>query len=331
MLWIPACAGMTGWGTFYKDVFNRFSDEEYMKDILYRILIAIPKNMGLRLFRIIAWFISSGYFFLFPGRVAVSIRFYRDLFPSRSLLYHLWCAWRQYHNFTNVYLDRFLIFEEHDISITHVGWEYLVDAVTKKEGGIILMSHVGNWEIAAHLLKIRGRDNPGMKLLLYLGRKHKDQIEHTQKESLVESGVKIIVGEENGGSPADIVEGINFLKAGGLVSLTGDRIWRKDQRSIAVRFLGHEAFLPETPFIFAMLSGTPLYMFFAFRTGKQTYHFQILPPEYVHAKDRKDRQEAIGKAAQAYADRLEEMVRRHPFEWYHFEPFLGRKLDKNLS
>jgi predicted LPLAT superfamily acyltransferase len=140
--------------------------------------------------------------------------------------------------------------------------------------------------------------------------------------------VKIIVAEENTVSPADIIEGINFLKAGGLVSLTGDRIWRKDQRSLPVRFLGHEAFLPETPFIFALLSGTPLYLFFAFRTGKQKYHFQILPPQYVHAQDRNDRQEAIGRAAQLYADRLLEMVRQYPFEWYHFEPFIGRKLDE---
>jgi predicted LPLAT superfamily acyltransferase len=302
-----------------------------MQDIFYRFLIFTSKFMGLWVFRSMAWFVASGYFFLFPGRVAVSLRFYKALFPSRGSLHHLKCVWRQYHNFTNVYLDRFLVLDDHSVSITHDGWGYLVDAVNNKEGGIILMSHAGNWEIAAHLLKIRGRDNPGMKLLLYLGQKHKDQIEHTQKESLVESGVKIIVTEENGGSPADIVEGINFLKAGGLVSLTGDRIWRKDQRSIAVRFLGHEAFLPETPFIFSMLSGTPLYIFFAFRTGRQTYHFQTLPPEYVHANDRKDRQEAIGKAAQTYADHLEEMVRRHPFEWYHFEPFLGRKLDNDLK
>jgi predicted LPLAT superfamily acyltransferase len=299
-----------------------------MKDIFYRFLIAMSKRMGLWVFRFLAWFIATGYFFLFPNRVAVSVHFYRALSPSRGLLYHLWCAWRQYHNFTNVYMDRFLIFDEHNVTITHEGWEFLEDAVNRKAGGIILMSHVGNWEIAAHMLKVRGRNNPGMKLLLYLGQKHKDQIERTQKESLVQSGVKIIVAEENTVSPADIIEGINFLKAGGLVSLTGDRIWRKDQRSLPVRFLGHEAFLPETPFIFALLSGTPLYLFFAFRTGKQKYHFQILPPQYVHAQDRNDRQEAIGRAAQLYADRLLEMVRQYPFEWYHFEPFIGRKLDE---
>jgi len=302
-----------------------------MKDIFYRSLIVLSKRMGLWVFRFMAWFVATGYFLFFPGRVAESVRFYRALLPSKNRLYHLLCAWKQFHNFTYVFLDRFLLFNGHAIDITHEGWEYLVDAIHRKAGGIILMSHLGNWEIAAHMLKIRGRNIPGMKLLLYLGEKFKDQIEHTQKEDLIQSGVKIIAVKENSVSPIDIVEGINFLKAGGLVSLTGDRVWRKDQRSIAVRFLGHEVFLPETPFVFALLSGTPLYILFAYRTGRQTYCFQILPPEYVKAKDRRERQSAIGQAAQAYADRLEEMARRHPFEWFHFEPFLGRKLEEDTD
>jgi predicted LPLAT superfamily acyltransferase len=302
-----------------------------MKDIFYKFLIALSKRMGLWVFRMMAWFVATGYFILFPRRVAVSVRFYSALFPRRGGLYHFWCAWRQFHNFTHVYMDRILLLDEQNLTITHEGWNYLEDAVNRKIGGIILMSHVGNWEIAAHSLRIQGRNNPQMKLLLYLGQKHKDQIEHTQKESLVQSGVKIIVVEEEGGTPTDIVEGINFLKAGGLVSLTGDRLWRKDQRSVPVRFLGHEAFLPETPFVFALLSGTPLFIFFAFRTCKQTYLFQNLPPEYVHANDRNDRQEAIRRAAQTYADCLEEKVRQHPLEWFHFEPFLGRKLEEDAN
>jgi predicted LPLAT superfamily acyltransferase len=284
--------------------------------------------MGLWVFRFMAWFVATGYFLFFPARVAESVQFYGALFPSKNLLYHIWCAWKQFHNFTYVYLDRFLLFRNYPIHITHEGWEYLVETVKRKKGGIILMSHVGNWEMAAHVLKMRGHNIPGMKLLLYLGERFKDQIEHTQKEDLIQSGVKIIVARENSVSPTDIVEGINFLRTGGLVSLTGDRMWRKNQRSIAVRFLGHEVFLPETPFVFALLSGTPLYIFFALRTGRETYHFQIQPPEYVRAKDRSERQNAIARAAQVYADRLEEMARRHPFEWFHFEPFLGRKLDE---
>lgn len=300
-----------------------------MKDRFYRILMTLSKGTGLWLFRLVAWWIASGYFFLFPSRVSVSVRFYRALFPARSRAYHLYCAWKQFHRFTDVFLERFLLSEDHPLHFTHEGWEYLRDAIDRKKGGILLMSHLGNWELAAHrLLPSHGRDLPEMKLLLYMGRKHKEQIEHRQKKDLAAQGIKIVAVERDGNAPVDVVEGINFLKKGGIVSLTGDRRWREDQRSVSVRFLGHEALLPEGPFVFALLARAPLLIFFAYRVGNLSYHCQVLPPVYVEAKDRKDRQRAIAAAAQAYADGLEKTVRAHPFAWFHFEPFIGRRLDE---
>ena len=293
-----------------------------MKAAFYGFIVALSQRIGLWVFRFVAWGIASGYFLFFPGRVAVGVHFYGALYPERGGLYRLWCTWKQFHSFTNVFLDRFLLAGQ-GITYTHEGWEYLEEAINSGTGGIILMSHVGNWEVASRILQERERENPRIKLLLYLGKKHKEQIERAQKESLVQSGVRIIAVEQDGGSPMDLVEGINFLKAGGLASLTGDRRWHDDQRSVTVRFLGHEAVLPETPFIFALLSGAPLFIFFVCRTGSQAYHFHVLPPVVVRAKDRRTRGDAIQRAAQSYADRLEETVREHPFEWFHFEPFIG--------
>lgn len=300
-----------------------------MKDRFYWVLMMLSKGAGIWLFRLVAWGIATGYFLFFPSRVAVSFRFYRALFPSQSRLYPLYCAWKQFHQFTDVFLDRFLQSEDHPMHFTHEGWEYLEHAVTLRTGGILLMSHLGHWELAAHrLLKSYGKDLPEMKLLLYMGRKHKEQIEKRQKEDLAAQGIKIVAVEREGSVPVDILEGINFLKNGGIVSLTGDRRWREDQRNVTVKFLGHEALLPESPFVFALLSRTPLLIFFANRVGNFAYHCRILPPVYVTAKDRKDRPRAIAEAAQAYADGLEETVRRHPFAWFHFEPFIGRKIQE---
>jgi predicted LPLAT superfamily acyltransferase len=300
-----------------------------MKDCFYRILMALSKGGGLWLFRFGAWSVATGYFLFFPARVTVSVRFYMALFPARNRAYHLFCAWKQFHRFTHVFLDRFLLSQDQPMHFTHEGWEYLEDAVKKHTGGILLMSHLGNWELAAHrLLKPTERTLPGMKLLLYMGRKHKEQVEQRQKEDLAAKGIRIIAVDQDGGAPLDIVEGINFLKKGGLVSLTGDRRWREDQRSVAVKFLGHEVLLPESPFVFALLSRAPLLIFFAHQVGKQAYHCQMMPPVYVEAKDRKDRQRAIGEAAQSYADALADAVRAHPFAWFHFEPFIGRKLEE---
>ena len=104
--------------------------------------------------------------------------------------------------------------------------------------------------------------------------------------------------------------------------MAGDVIWRNDQRKVAVTFLGGTAFLPEAPFIFAMVSGAPLFAFFAFRTGKNSYRISLSEPLPITPESRADRERAITRAAQQYADILEKAVRKHPFEWYHFDRFV---------
>ncbi len=293
-----------------------------MKDFSYKLVGAISGVLGIWFFHMISWIVSSCYFLLFPRMVSVSVQFYRALFPERSLLHHLRCTWEQYHNFSQVFIDRFILQSFDDISYTSEGWERLEEAANNETGGIILMSHMGNWEVAAHLLRRRE-----MRMLLYMGEKQKEQIERRQKRSLEKSGIKIVAVSRDGGSPFDILEGINFLKDGGMISITGDRVWVDEQRKLPVKFLGHQAYLPETPHLLALLSGAPLYIFFAFRTGEKQYHFAISPPKYVKAPSRAQRKDAVKKSVQEYAALLEEAVRSHPCEWYHFEQFLGKRLD----
>jgi lauroyl/myristoyl acyltransferase len=288
-----------------------------MKTFFYRSLMAVSRRAGAGVFLLFAWFVATGYFLFFPARVAVSVRFYRALFPDRSGCHHLWCAWRQYHNFTSVYLDRFLLRAYDDTVLVSEGFDRLVDSLAGGKGAIVLMSHMGNWEVAAHWMKQKG-----MKVLLYVGRKYKEQIESMQKESLIRGGIQLIAVDQDGGSAFDLVEGIRFLQTGGVVSLTGDRLWSAQQRRVTVRFLGQEAQIPESPHLFALLSGAPIHIFFIFRDGPKRYRTLMLPSRHVVAASRQQRQEAIRQSAQWYADQLEAMVRQRPFEWYHFEPFL---------
>jgi predicted LPLAT superfamily acyltransferase len=293
-----------------------------MKDFFYRCLTFLKKRCGRWIFLLFAWHVATGYFLFFPRRVSVSFRFYRRLFPERGGWHSLLCAWRQYHHFVHVFLDRLLLEEGMDIETTYEGWGHIAAAAESGRGGIVLMSHVGSWEIAAQLLSRYGRKLPHMRLLLYLGEKHREQIERRQKKSVEQSGIRIVAVPEESGSPLDILEGLNFLKEGGLVSLTGDRLWGREQRAVTVRFAGGEARIPEIPYILALLSGAPLLIFFVYRTTKGRYHLVTKPPLYVSAASRPERRKAVETTAQAYADLLAETVRAHPHEWYHFEPFL---------
>jgi len=288
-----------------------------MKEPYYRFIVRMTRLCGPWLLVVISRCIATGYF-LFSGRVPESRRFYGALYPERGRFYHLWCAFKQYQNFTTIHLDRFLASRTETTTFTSQGWEKL-EAVIGRQGGILLMSHLGNWEMAARLLRQQKED---LRLLLYMGVKEKEGVEHMQKEDLRRAGVTIIGVDQEGGSPFAAVDGIRFLQSGGIISMTGDIVWRSDQRKIRVTFLGHDAWVPEAPYIFALLSGAPLFVFFAFRTGKNKYQFTLSDPIAIQSKTRQDREQAIAGAAQQYADLLEKMLREHPFEWYHFERFI---------
>jgi len=294
-----------------------------MKTVFYKIILALSRWGGFWIFDLTAGLIATGYFLFSRQRRQVSIYFYRALFPQRSQFYAWWCGWRQFLEFTRIFRDRTVGLSKDQLSHRAEGWEPLNNLLTQKKGAIILMSHLGNWELAAHLLKQRIIDTP---LLLFMGKRQQEQLEALQKQDLERNHIKILAVDQDGGSPFHLIEGHKTLKQGGLVSLTGDMIWQATQRKITVRFLGHEAYLPESPFMLALLTESPLFVLFTRRIGRQDYEIRLTGPIQVEASTRKERPPVVAKSAQRYADLLEQALRRAPFEWFHFKAFLGKKL-----
>nr|WP_320194251.1 lysophospholipid acyltransferase family protein [uncultured Desulfobacter sp.] len=290
-----------------------------MKGFTYQLLIVLSRWFGPWIFTLVSRFIAAGYFLMFPGRAAVSAQFYEALFPGKGRLFHWYCAWRQYQNFTTVFMDRIRTSGQENVQFTSTGWQRFEDELDKGRGAIVLMSHIGNWDVAANIMATKRKD---LKLLLYMGAKAKEQIESVQKQELNAKGIRIIAVEPSAGSPLDVVEGLRFLKSGGVVSLTGDKLWHPDQRAVSVPFLGKTARLPEFPHVFALVSQAPLFVFFTFRTGHGSYRFMLSDPINITCASREDRSRAVAESAKGYAGMLEQTVRDHPYEWYHFDPFL---------
>ncbi len=291
-----------------------------MLNLFYRMLVYLSGKCGIWVLYTAVWIIASGYFIFFPRRVAVSARFYRAVFPHRPAWYPLWCAWRQFHNFTTVYIDRYLLEYSDDINYTAQGWQYIEQAALNRTGGILLMSHLGNWEVAARLLK-----KHGIPLLLFMGQKQGEQIEGIQKTTLQKNGVEIVASSKGKGSPTDILEGVRYLRKGWILSIAGDRSADAERSFVEAEFFGHTVKLPETPYALALATGVPVFVFFAFRTKKRRYHFIIHQPIYIKPGSREMRKQCMRDAAQKYARLLEQAVCEYPFQWHHFKQFLGPK------
>jgi predicted LPLAT superfamily acyltransferase len=69
--------------------------------------------------------------------------------------------------------------------------------------------------------------------------------------------------------------------------------------------------------------------FFVYERTAGKYHIKVSPGRKVFAATRADRKQAVLESVQTYADDLARFALQHPFEWHHFEPFLGRKINKN--
>ena len=290
-----------------------------MKATFYKYLVALTRICGPWLFSLVSRGIAAGYFVFNPRRVRISLHFYKALFPRKTWAYHLWCTWCQFQNFTRVFLDRVRLQDPTGIQYTFAGRKHLQAIMDSGKGGVLLMSHMGSWEIAARLLR---QDLAGLRLLLYMGARASQQIEQLQKETVAANGIEVIGVDESDGSPLDIIEGVRFLRRGGIVSMAGDRLWRPGQPAVSTTFLGHHIRLPEAPFALAMASGAPLVVFFALRSNQGGYHFEASQPIYLERADRRNRHAAIQSAADDYARRLEKAVQASPSQWYHFEPFL---------
>ncbi|MFP3999011.1 MAG: lauroyl acyltransferase [Desulfobacterales bacterium] len=298
-----------------------------MIKIFHRCMVYLSRKWGIWVFYTAVWIVATGYFLFFPLRVAAGVRFYRALFPRRNALYALLCTWKQFHDFTGIYIDRYIFEFKGDIKYTSEGLQYLRQAVSEQTGGILLMSHLGNWEAAATLLK-----KEGFPLLLFMGQKEGEQIEQTQKAGLEQNGVQVIASRQGAGSPLEILEGVKYLRKGWFLSMAGDRSGEHGSSFAEAKFLGHRVRVPETPYVLALATGAPVFVFFAFRKGPGKYHFVAHPPMEVRAESRWLRKKSIADAAQKYCRLLEQAVYDHPFQWHHFEPFLGPKTrDKDQS
>jgi len=288
-----------------------------MKALFYESMIKASRLTGIWIIAFFAWFISSAVFFLSPKMVACGLHFYKALFPEKTLPARVLMVWRQFHHFSTVFVDRVRLERKADIVYETIGLEAFEAHRNREGGGIFLMSHFGNWEIAARLFH-----RQDLSLMLHLGQREKEQIEKRQKKDLAQEGIRIVAASEEDASPFDLIESVRLLRQGGYVSIAGDRVQNEKQRKIEAPFLGHSVHIPAAPHLLAMLSGAPIFMLFTIRLKAGHYKVIVSRPYYVKKGRHRNRDDRLKESISTYLYELQQMITAHPDHWYHFEPFI---------
>ncbi len=287
-----------------------------MKAFFHKMIIRVSFLLGSWFIRFFAWWIATGYLFFRPLRRRSSLQIYRAIFPERRGWYHLYCVWRQFHSFAATYADRIEVDSKKGVTLSIQGKEGIIEAAKRGSGGIILMSHLGNYEVAA-----RAFEEIGLKHLMIMGEREAREVARDQRETLSSRGIYILVATGQGDSVFGGLEALKFIKEGGFVSLSGDLTWTKQRSPLPVNLFDQNVVLTTAPHLLALISRAPLFTLFTFRVKRGMHKIIISPAREVKASSRSERNMTLQASAQIYADALEEKVRQHPFQWYIFEPF----------
>ncbi|MFT3902264.1 MAG: lipid A biosynthesis acyltransferase [Niabella sp.] len=274
----------------------------------YGIFIAILKKWSVFPAYFLLRFVA-GYYFLFSRKSSKAITYYlrqRLGFPFWKSLKMLY---RNYYWFGQTLIDRIVMMSgvKNKFTFHFDGEEYLHEMVAGGKGGLLLSAHVGNWEIAGHLLK---RLDTKINIVMFDG-------EHRQLKQYLEGvtgqrNAHIIVIKDNLSHIYEIMEALGKNE---FVCMHADR-FLPGNKTLSADFLGKKAFLPVGPFVLAARLPVPVSFVFALKETSSHYHFFASPG--VNYKNQNAREDAI---LADFVQLMTERVKEHPDQWYNYYDF----------
>lgn len=193
----------------------------------------------------------------------------------------------------------------------------LMDAlVAQGRGALLIGAHVGSFE-ALHAV---GASRPGLRVAMAMYPDNARLIHDTLQAIAPGFHLDIIAI----GRPSSTLAVRDWLDAGGLVGMLGDRVLGSDSaRLVELPFLGRTARFSDGPFRLALLLKRPLVFMAGLYRGGTRYdvRFEPLADFSVVPADPAARDNLLRDALQAYVQRLERLCREAPYNWFNFYDF----------
>lgn len=200
------------------------------------------------------------------------------------------------------------------------GLEPMLACVRSGEGGVFVTAHMGCLELCQAL----AARYPGLRVHVLVHTRHAELFNRMLTRLNPQGAVRLLQVTEI--TPATAMLLAEKVAQGDFVAIAGDRVPVQlgAQSCVDVQFLGRSAALPVGPYVLASLLKCPLYLLACIREGRQ--HTVLFEPLAAQVRlPRGQRMQAAAALAQRYAERLERLVVRAPFEWFNFFPFWAQR------
>ena len=189
------------------------------------------------------------------------------------------------------------------------GEENLREIVSLQKGGMLLSAHIGNWDIAGHLLK---RLDTRIHIVMFDGEEKK--IREYLDNITIKKNINIIFIKNDLSHIYEINEALNNNE---FVCMHADR-FLDGNKTITNNFLGQVAKFPIGPFIIASKFKVPISYVFAVKESKLHYHFFA---SKIKNYSNFEKSVVIEKMLCDFTIEMEQKVRRFPEQWFNYFNF----------
>ncbi len=276
----------------------------------YQVFVWILQKFGVApaygLLRVVAF-----YYFLFSFKASRNLyRLYRQ---------RLGCSWlgsiiniyRNYYNLGQSIIDKVVIMSgiKNKFTFEFDGEDNLRAITALQKGGILISAHVGNWDIAGHLLK---RLETTINIVIFDG--EKEQIKNYLASVTGKKAVNFIIIKND---LSHIFEISTALKNNELVCMHADR-FLEGNRTLSTPFLGAAARFPMGPFLLASTFKVPVSYVFALKDNARHYH---LYASSILTHNNANKQEMMQQMLEDFAGEMTEKVKQYPTQWFNYFDF----------
>ena len=228
-----------------------------------------------------------------------------------------WDGYRHFFSFANRALDTFAAWVGRipAEAVTVVDQRTLADAISDPRGAVIVVSHLGNLDLARAVLDPKTR----ARLTVLVHTRH--AVNYNRLLSQIHPHAAMNTIEVTDVGPDTAIELKERVDRGEWVVIAGDRTPLSGNKRVSiVPFLGADAAFSQGPWILGSLMDCPVYLMFCINDGT---HYKLTMERFADriVLSRTERENAIRGYVERYAMRLEHYTKMAPFQWYNFFDF----------
>lgn len=283
------------------------------------LLYQVHRFLGRWPFLLCLYPIVGYYWLVSPVARRASLQYLQRMQAAHGL----WPAtpgWRQsqrhFRMFAQVILDKLLAlsgrYRFDSVAVT--GREALDALAQRGQGAVVVTAHMGCIELCRALAERRA----GLRLNILVHTAHAERFNRVLQRLAPDSGVQLLqVTDFNAATAMMLAERV---ARGELIAIAGDRVPVRESRTTHAPFLGHQAPFPCGPYILASVLECPLFFMGCVHEGAG-YAVEFVPLAERVLLPRARRDQAMAGYATLFAQQLERMLRKAPYDWFNFFPF----------